>query len=144
MITPSSADSGDTPIKIVVFQQGGRGESKVKGIQRYGQNRFDITLITIDQALPPIVDDASEYLPATIEADLVLDFLKHPDDLTYHESASFLGFVIERYGWDKFKAIWRGGYQSIPKVLGRSMSELETEWRASLPAKADAASDSKP
>ena len=75
---------------------------------------------------------------------LAKDFLRHPDDLTYHESASFLGFVIERYGWDKFKAIWRGGYQSIPKVLGRSMSELETEWRASLPAKADAASDSKP
>jgi hypothetical protein len=75
----SDTTSGPTPIKVVVFQQGGRAESKVKGIQRYGQNRFDITLITIDQALPPVVDDASEYLPETIEADLVLDFLKHPD-----------------------------------------------------------------
>ena len=75
----SNTNTGDAPIKVVVFQQGGRGESKVKGIQQYGQNRFDITLITIDQALPPVVDDASEYLPETIEADLVLDFLKHPD-----------------------------------------------------------------
>lgn len=69
----------DRPLKILVFQQGGRGESKVKGIRRYGRHRFDITLVTIDQDLPPVVDDASEYLPATIEADLVLDFLKHPD-----------------------------------------------------------------
>ncbi len=69
----------DRPIKVLVFQEGGRAESKVKGIQRYGQNQFDITLVTIDQPLPPVVDDASEYLPETIAADLVLDFLKHPD-----------------------------------------------------------------
>ena len=69
----------DRPLKILVFQEGGRGESKVKGIQRYGQNQFVITLVTIDQPLPPVVDDASEYLPDTIAADLVLDFLKHPD-----------------------------------------------------------------
>ena len=67
------------PLKIVVFQQGGRGISKVEGIRRFGGDRFDITLTTIDQPLPPVVDDASEYLPSAIEADLVLDFLKHPD-----------------------------------------------------------------
>lgn len=67
------------PLKIVVFQQDGRGESKVKGIQRYGKNRFDITLISINQALPPVVDDTSDYLPENIDGDLVLDFLKHPD-----------------------------------------------------------------
>jgi thymidylate synthase len=72
-------DNPHCPQKIVVFQQGGRGESKVAGIQRYGEGRFDITLITIDQPLPPVVDDASAFLPDTIEADLVLDFLKHPD-----------------------------------------------------------------
>jgi thymidylate synthase len=67
------------PVKIVVFQQGGRGISKVEGIRRFGGGRFDITLTSIDQPLPPVVDDASEYLPTSIEADLVLDFLKHPD-----------------------------------------------------------------
>ena len=71
--------STNRPLKILVFQQGGRGESKVKGIRRYGKNQFDLTLITIDQPLPPVVDDASEFLPETIDADLVLDFLKHPD-----------------------------------------------------------------
>ena len=69
----------DRPLKILVFQEGGRGESKVKGIQQYGQNQFDITLVTIDQPLPAVVDDTSEFLPDTIAADLVLDFLKHPD-----------------------------------------------------------------
>lgn len=69
----------DRPLKILVFQQGGRGESKVKGIRRFGKNEFEIRSITIDQPLPPVVDDASAYLPSTIDADLVLDFLKHPD-----------------------------------------------------------------
>ena len=74
-----NANNNDRPVKVLVFQEGGRAESKVKGIQRYGHNRFDITLVTIDQPLPAVVDDASEYLPETISADLVLDFLKHPD-----------------------------------------------------------------
>ena len=79
MNAESDACNPIRPLKVVVFQQGGRGESKVKGIQRYGKNRFDIKLVTIDQSLPPVVDDTSAYLPKTIDADLVLDFLKHPD-----------------------------------------------------------------
>ena len=67
------------PLKVLVFQQGGRGESKVRGIRRYGEDQFELSLITIDHALPPVVEDASEYLPTTLRADVVLDFLKHPD-----------------------------------------------------------------
>ncbi|MGA6924253.1 MAG: DUF166 family (seleno)protein DfsP [Desulfosarcina sp.] len=75
----SDCRTPDHPLKIVVFQEGGRGESKVKGIRRHGRNHFDLRLITIDQPLPPVVDDTTAYLPHTITADLVLDFLKHPD-----------------------------------------------------------------
>ena len=75
----AGAGSAERPLNILVFQQKGRGESKVKGIRQYGGRRFDITLITIDEDLPPVVDDASPYLPKTIAADLVLDFLTHPD-----------------------------------------------------------------
>jgi hypothetical protein len=75
----SKACRADRPLKVLVFQQGGRAESKVKGIQQYGQRQFDIRVISIDQPLPPVVDDASAYLPDTIQADLVLDFLIHPD-----------------------------------------------------------------
>jgi hypothetical protein len=64
---------------------------------------------------------------------LTEDFLKQPEWVTYHQSASFLGYVIERHGWEKFKQIWRGGFKSISRVLGRSLNELEAEWRATLP-----------
>lgn len=67
---------------------------------------------------------------------LAEDFLKHPETVTYLESASLLGFVIERYHWDKFKAIWRGGLRSLPRVLGRDLETLEAEWRATLPVPA--------
>ena len=66
-------------MKIVVFQQNGSGESKIAGITKFGQDRFDLQMISIDMLLPPVIDDAREFLPADIHADLVLDFLKHPD-----------------------------------------------------------------
>jgi len=66
-------------LKIVVFQQNGSGESKIAGITKFGQDRFDLQMISIDMPLPPVIDDAREFLPADIDADLVLDFLKHPD-----------------------------------------------------------------
>ena len=65
--------------RILVFQQNGSGESKIKGIRKYGKNHFNIETISIDESLPPILDNTGDYLPSDIEADLVLDFLKHPD-----------------------------------------------------------------
>jgi hypothetical protein len=63
----------------MVFQQHASGEAKIKGIKRYGGNRFEIRTISIDDALPPILDDTTAYLPERLQADLVLDFLTHPD-----------------------------------------------------------------
>ena len=65
--------------KILVFQQNGSGESKIQGIRRYGKERFIIETVSIDVALPPILDDTRGYLPSEIQADLILDFLEHPD-----------------------------------------------------------------
>ena len=65
--------------RIAVFQQNGSGEKKIEGIRDYGQGRFALKTVDIDQDLPPVIDDTSEYLPSEIEADLVLDFLRHPD-----------------------------------------------------------------
>lgn len=64
---------------IAVFQQKGSGESKIRGILAYGKNRFCVEKYNIDSPLPDIIDDASDILPTSIEADLVLDYLKHPD-----------------------------------------------------------------
>ena len=65
--------------RILVFQQNGSGEAKIEGIRRFGGTRFSLRIVNIDNALPPVVDDADTYLPSSYEADLVLDFLKHPD-----------------------------------------------------------------
>ena len=65
--------------KILVFQQNGSGERKIQGIRSYGKERFIIEIVSIDEALPPILDDTRDYLPSNIQADLVLDFLRHPD-----------------------------------------------------------------
>lgn len=65
--------------KIVVFQQNGSGQTKVDGINKFGDKRFVVETFDIDEPLPPVIDDTSEYLPETIEADMVLDFLKHRD-----------------------------------------------------------------
>ena len=65
---------------ILVFQQDDSGARKIQGIRRYGEGLFVLEIFSIDgQSLPPIIDDAREYLPPDIQADLVLDFLKHPD-----------------------------------------------------------------
>ena len=66
-------------MKIIVFQQNGSGEKKIAGIRKFGDDLFDIEMISVDVPLPPVIDDAREFLPDVIEADLVLDFLKHPD-----------------------------------------------------------------
>jgi hypothetical protein len=68
-----------SPEKILVFQQNGSGESKIQGIRKYGKDRFIIETVSIDETLPSILDDTRDYLPSNIQADLILDFLKHPD-----------------------------------------------------------------
>jgi hypothetical protein len=65
--------------KILVFQQNGSGERKIAGLRQHGGGRFDIRVISIDTPLPPVVDNGADYLPQRLEADLILDFLGHPD-----------------------------------------------------------------
>jgi hypothetical protein len=70
---------GPAPQKILVFQQNGSGLTKTKGIRRHGKGLFTIEIVSIDETLPTLLEDTEEYLPGDIQADLVLDFLKHPD-----------------------------------------------------------------
>lgn len=66
-------------MKILVFQQNRRGESKIAGIRKFGGDAFRIEIVSLDSDLPEVIDDARQLLPQKIEADLVLDFLQHPD-----------------------------------------------------------------
>ncbi|THB78332.1 MAG: hypothetical protein D3926_13310 [Desulfobacteraceae bacterium] len=65
--------------RIALFQQNGSGQSKIDGIKAYGRDQFSIEVFDIESGLPDIIDDSSDYLPDSIEADIVLDFLKHHD-----------------------------------------------------------------
>ncbi len=65
--------------KILIIEQNKAGMRKAAGIKRFGKDRFSVKVIDIESDLPPIIDDGFEYLPEDIDADVVLDFLKHPD-----------------------------------------------------------------
>lgn len=65
--------------RVVVFQQNGSGERKIAGVREYGSDIITLEVVSIDAPLSPILDDGRTYLPETIEADLVLDFLRHQD-----------------------------------------------------------------
>ncbi len=79
MDTKSQKAAGSRPQLVWVFQQNGSGMEKIKGIRKHGRDRIVLRVFDIDDNLPAIIDDASDWLPAGIEADLVLDYLKHPD-----------------------------------------------------------------
>ncbi len=63
----------------MIFQQNGSGKSKVEGINSFGDKQFIVETYDIDEPLPEFIDNSSDYLPDTIDADIVLDFLKHRD-----------------------------------------------------------------
>jgi hypothetical protein len=64
---------------ILVFQQNESGVKKIEGVKQYGNDCFSLEIISIDTHLPTVIDDTKEYIPRNFKADLVLDYLKHPD-----------------------------------------------------------------
>jgi thymidylate synthase len=74
----AGCDKGDVQ-RIMVFQQRGRAESKVVGIREYGRGRFLLDVVSIRDDLPPFIEDSRGFFPNEIRADLVLDYLVHPD-----------------------------------------------------------------
>jgi thymidylate synthase len=65
--------------KIIVFEQNGKAKTKIQGIAEYGGGLFDVEVISMATDFPAVIDDAKKYFPSQIEADLVLDYLVHPD-----------------------------------------------------------------
>lgn len=59
--------------------------------------------------------------------------LRNPDERTsriaYPEAGSFVRFLIERYGRDKMARMYSSGASAIQAIYGRSLVELEEEWR---------------
>ena len=68
---------------IVVFEEHGSGEKKIQGITEHGSGLEIAGRYNIEESLPQVVDDPERYIPDDFSADLVLDFLKHPDLSAY-------------------------------------------------------------
>lgn len=52
---------------------------KIRGIEKHDKGLFLLEILSIEDALPSVIDDTTRYLPSELDADLVLDFLTHPD-----------------------------------------------------------------
>lgn len=65
--------------KIVVFEENSSGEKKIQGIIRHGTGLEIVKIYNIEEALSEVVDDPETFIPDDFNANLVLDFLKHPD-----------------------------------------------------------------
>lgn len=68
---------------IIVFQEHKSGELKVEGVQRYGEGLKIVKIVSINQFLPDFIEDPEEFIRDDFSADLVLNFLKHPDLVEY-------------------------------------------------------------
>jgi hypothetical protein len=53
-------------------------------------------------------------------------------DITYTELGGFVKFLRDRYGMDHVRQLWQAGSQDVPRICGKSLADLDTEWRESL------------
>jgi len=66
-------------MNILVFQERGSGEHKIEGVRSYGEGVTITEVVSIDAFLPDFIEDPEEIIKDDFSADLVLNFLKHPD-----------------------------------------------------------------
>lgn len=79
MPTEDTQETAPPPQRIWVYLQSETQLGKVKAIEQYSPEEIELKIISIDEALPPVIDDGDPYLPDPLGADLVLDHLNHPD-----------------------------------------------------------------
>lgn len=120
--------------------------------QRYGegaQRRADTILleglatwIAADRWLPMCSaaswkTRARELRNAGVPLRLLTAERSGPDN-AYELWASFVDFIVDRYGWERFDALYRSGRGRAPgssdyqAILGKSIDDLADEWRAWL------------
>jgi hypothetical protein len=67
------------PQDIVIFEQEGSADYKIAGIEVYGKDIKIKKVFNISGNLPELIDYPEEYISDNFSADLVLNFIKHPD-----------------------------------------------------------------
>ena len=111
--------------KILVFQQSDSAASKIAGVKKYGADDLEVEVVDISDNLPSFLDDGNEYLPDDIDADIVLDYLKHPD-LSYDLAAMCAQKDIPMVA--SGKKIRAGGTYTPPTCCGLSRRERLGEY----------------
>ncbi len=66
-------------MEIIVFQERGSGVHKIEGVQHFGEGITITEIVSIDEFLPDFIEEPGEFINEDFTADLVLNFLKHPD-----------------------------------------------------------------
>ncbi len=69
----------EAPCRILAVQQEDSGRPKIEGIRRHGGEGFVLSTWDVPGGLPQVLDETEGYLPEDIDADLVLNFVSHPD-----------------------------------------------------------------
>jgi hypothetical protein len=53
---------------------------------------------------------------------------KKSDVIAYIQSAGIFKYLYEKYGVEKMKLLWTGGFEKFKSIYGFSTEQLETEW----------------
>jgi thymidylate synthase len=75
----AASDAHTRPQRVWVYLQNQTATCKTQAIGRLHPQSIELKIISIDAVLPSFIDDPEPYFPDPIDADLVLDHLKHPD-----------------------------------------------------------------
>lgn len=57
-------------------------------------------------------------------------FARYDDLTTYVQSGTLVQYLMSTYGVARFHQLWREGFDALPKIYGKPMSEIEREWHA--------------
>lgn len=59
------------------------------------------------------------------------DFRKYDPKITYPQATSFMKFLIENYGWERFKTLWlvrKNLKEEFQKIYHKNFEEVEYDW----------------
>lgn len=65
---------------------------------------------------------------------LVNRFYRVDDLAAYLQSGSLVNYLLEQYGKDRFRLVWRDGASAFERAYGRTTSQIESEWHTWLRA----------
>jgi len=76
--------------------------------------------------------DKNKLLPLH---ELRTNFNDYTSLITYPEAGSFVKYLYEVYGYQKFKELWQKGEDKAQDIYGKSLEDLENEWLAVVKTK---------